>query len=405
MAYEQLLMSKNLSGVGTFAHEMTHGNDRENARAVLGAPKRAGLGAEILTRSMFETGDVTVGNSARIKPIFLFNTTTPIPESDRRIQASESLNTKEKLETYSRHLIDLIAYLEAKEAEIALNLSEADKLNYFIQVKQVETDATAASRRTTDQFVAAQTAPNTIEDLVKNGYVSGQFVAHGMERFTTIVPNQYDFIPLFESFYAANVAEAGKNMVGDISVKRNAHEIIGWLGYDQMATYLSDRYSNDIEAFNAIGAGNYQDYKVSKYRELLQKEAVNQLWTDEELTRELTAAIQADLAILRNGNSSQIYSQATHVRAVKQKILNKALQYNDLKNSVLQDKATAYVADAILPFNTQDRTNPQSIKVGNVETISTPLQPAIRYVGDAEKALGEERIEQGTLGSNTTSSL
>lgn len=233
--------------------------------------------------------------------------------------------------------------------------------------------------------------------------MSGQFVAHGMERFTTIVPNQYDFIPLFESFYAANVAEAGKNMVGDISVKRNAHEIIGWLGYDQMATYLSDRYSNDIEAFNAIGAGNYQDYKVAKHRELLQKEAVNQLWTDEELTRELTAAIQADLAILRNGNSSQIYSQATHVRAVKQKILNKALQYNDLKNSVLQDKATAYVADATLPFNTQDRTNPQSIKVGNVETISTPLQPAIRYVGEAEKALGEERIEQGTLGSNTSS--
>ncbi|MGM9927615.1 MAG: hypothetical protein ACI35P_06650 [Bacillus sp. (in: firmicutes)] len=343
-SYETRLMTKDFKGVGLFAHEMTHGNDKLIIFGDANTGRRLGQGAELYARSMFETENNTQDGRNYIKPMFHFNTTTPIAESDQRIQAKNPHTTKDSLVNYSRNLIDLIAYLEAKEAEIALSLPEADRLTYFNQVEQV--DRGDASNSTNDKFVQATQVPQTIEDLIKNGYVSGQFFPHGQERYTTVQTNQYDYLPLFESFYGANVAQEGKNTVGDLSFKRNVHEIMGWLGWDAFVTYAGGQYSSDIEAFNHILADestqNWQEFKIAKYKELSKKTAVDSsLWTDDSLNKELTQAIQDDLAILKTGTNSVIYRQATNVRNVKQKILNKALQYNELEKSVLQDKNSA----------------------------------------------------------------
>lgn len=55
---------------------------------------------------------------------------------------------------------------------------------------------------------------------------------------------------LLDSFYGSNYAPADKNTVGDLSFKRNAHEILGYQGYEAMIAYLSDRFNSD-QAFYA----------------------------------------------------------------------------------------------------------------------------------------------------------
>ena len=97
------------------------------------------------------------------------------------------------------------------------------------------------------------TNPTTIDDLVDQDAVSGQFIPRAASPFNVnLITNQYDNVPLLESFYAASVAEAGQNTVGDISFKRHAYEILGWQGWDAFITYLSDQHSGDQEAFATI---------------------------------------------------------------------------------------------------------------------------------------------------------
>ncbi|WP_153053258.1 ZmpA/ZmpB/ZmpC family metallo-endopeptidase, partial [Streptococcus suis] len=101
--------------------------------------------------------------------------------------------------------------------------------------------------------VASLTKPTSINDLVDQDAVSGQFIPRGISPILTeLSHNQYDHVPLLESFYGASEAPSGNNTVGDISFKRHAYEILAWKGWDAFISYISNRYNSDSEASEAI---------------------------------------------------------------------------------------------------------------------------------------------------------
>ncbi|MGQ7384295.1 G5 domain-containing protein [Streptococcus suis] len=380
-AYETRFMHSNLSGVALFTHEMTHTNDE--ARLFGGTyrkeGRRAGQGPEVYARGLFEVIDNTQnGVPGEYKPVFNLNTALTIAESSNRTQALTPQTSTEKLANYTKNLVDLVAYLEAVEARVALkSLAENELAIYFNKVVQVPRNTTSNTSTTTtslpstnDAFlpygqltVASLTKPTSINDLVDQDAVSGQFIPRGISPILTeLSHNQYDHVPLLESFYGASEAPSGNNTVGDISFKRHAYEILAWKGWDAFISYISNRYNSDSEAFKAILGNEYSDwasFKKAQYKRLEDKEPVNQLWQTSQLEKELETAIKADLAVLttyRNSINSLLNSRstvtqtqldqaaqkasvarlATNVRKVKLDILNKALQFNNLEASIFE---------------------------------------------------------------------
>ncbi|MGQ7542508.1 G5 domain-containing protein [Streptococcus suis] len=380
-AYETRFMHSNLSGVALFTHEMTHTNDE--ARLFGGTyrkeGRRAGQGPEVYARGLFEVIDNTQnGVPGEYKPVFNLNTALTIAESSNRTQALTPQTSTEELANYTKNLVDLIAYLEAVEARVALkSLAENELATYFNKVVQVPRNTTSNTSTTTtslpstnDAFIpfgyltaAPLTKPSSINDLVDQDAVSGQFIPRGISPILTeLSHNQYDHVPLLESFYGASEAPSGNNTVGDISFKRHAYEILAWKGWDAFISYISNRYNSDSEAFKAILGNEYSDwasFKKAQYKRLEDKEPVNQLWQTSQLEKELETAIKADLAVLttyRNSINSLLNSRstvtqtqldqaaqnasvarlATNVRKVKLDILNKALQFNNLEASIFE---------------------------------------------------------------------
>ncbi|MGT2829155.1 ZmpA/ZmpB/ZmpC family metallo-endopeptidase [Streptococcus hillyeri] len=376
--FENRLMAKEAAGLAVFTHELTHSNDEEG---LFGGTyqkngRRKGQGAELYARGLFEVIDNTQNQKAsEFVPVFNLNTAIEIAKTPNRVQAALPQTSKEALENYSRNLMDLVAYLEVKEAEAALaSLSAEDQAIYFNKVAQVNPQlrsgavdtARVANKSTNDQFVPfgklgqAEFKPATsVADLVDQAAVSGQFIPRGVTPFIrNLDTNQYDNVPLLESFYAANVAPSGMNTVGDISFKRNAYEILGWQGWDAFVDYLSNRYTSDQEVFSKILADDteksWADYKKAQYNRLSELEAVNHLWETDTLMADLKVAIQKDLAVIKNFKAqvepswttatvtdSEVASrlgfptQATNVRKVKLAILRAALDYNELVETVL----------------------------------------------------------------------
>ncbi|WP_018370261.1 ZmpA/ZmpB/ZmpC family metallo-endopeptidase, partial [Streptococcus marimammalium] len=390
-SFETLFMAKDLSGLGLFTHEMTHANDEER---LFGGKynehgRRSGQGPEVYARGLFEDIDNTQeGKDGEFKPVFSLNTTIPIGNKTNRVQASQPQNTRIKLETYMKNLMDLVAYLEVKEAEAALNvLSPREKNIYFNHIEQVSAindserqqlgshqtssnDAIIPFDKATDNIQLGN--PMTIEDLVEKNAVSGQFIATGTSPFIlNLKHNQYNQVPLLESFYGSQVALDGKNTVGDISFKRHAYEILGWKGWDAFVDYLSDKYNSDQAAFASILKGSYNNqwiqFKKERYQQLAQKKPIQNLWDDQLLLEDLKIAVIKDLAeikkikdisseIFENSSISdsekqtqlaviaarqQFYKKATNVRAVKLNILQKALAFNDLTSAILSSPITS----------------------------------------------------------------
>ncbi|MFI3162206.1 G5 domain-containing protein, partial [Streptococcus suis] len=376
-AYETRFMHSNLSGIALFTHEMTHTND--DARLFRGAGRRNGQGPEVYARGLFEVIDNTQnGVPGEYKPVFNLNTALTIADSPKRTQALTPQTSTEELANYTKNLVDLIAYLEAVEARVALKtLSEEELAIYFNKVIQVPRNLTSNTGTTNtdlpstnDAFLpfgyltaAPLTKPSSINDLVDQDAVSGQFIPRGISPILTgLSHNQYDHVPLLESFYGASEAPSGNNTVGDISFKRHAYEILAWKGWDAFISYISNRYNSDSEAFKAILGNEYSDwasFKKAQYKRLEDKEPVNQLWQTSQLEKELETAIKADLAVLttyRNSINSLLNSRstvtqtqldqaaqnasvarlATNVRKVKLDILNKALQFNNLEASIFE---------------------------------------------------------------------
>lgn len=379
VAYETRLMNKDMSGVGLFTHEMTHGNDEA---AMYGGTyrkhgRRLGQGPEVFARGLFEAIDNTQHSGSPYIPVFNLNTAIDIRESAERVQARQALKDKATLENYLKNLMDLVAYLEVKEAEVVFeHLTDKQKKTYFNQVSQIRptsdkslhlTKAGEGRISTNDKFAPytdANVSLNSIKDLVNNGAVSGQFIPRGVSPLINeLTTNQYDSVPLLDSFYAVQAQNASdKNTVGDISFKRHAYEILAWKGWEAYVNYASDRYSNDADAFRAILNGeannSWSTFKELQYQRLSKLKPVNQLWDDAELKTNLETAIKKDLEILEAyknditnltkekgsltetdltavAQKHQLRARLTNVRQVKLGILKKALAHNDLMSLVL----------------------------------------------------------------------
>ncbi|MDW8765668.1 G5 domain-containing protein [Streptococcus suis] len=374
-AYETRFMHSNLSGIALFTHEMTHTND--DARLFRGAGRRNGQGPEVYARGLFEVIDNTQnGIPGEYKPVFNLNTALTIADSPNRTQALTPQTSTEELANYTKNLVDLIAYLEAIEARVALKtLSEEELAIYFNKVVQVPRNLTSNTGTTNtglpstnDAFLpfgyltaAPLTKPSSINDLVDQDAVSGRFIPRDSSPLILeLSHNQYDHVPLLDSFYGVSDAPSGNNTVGDISFKRHAYEILAWKGWDAFISYISNRYSSDTEAFKAILGNEYSDwasFKKAQYKRLENKEVVNHLWQTSQLETDLEKAIKSDLNELktyRNSINSLLNSRAgvtqtdlnniaiqtsianktKQVRKVKQDILLKALQHNELRDSV-----------------------------------------------------------------------
>ncbi|HFU4029050.1 TPA: ZmpA/ZmpB/ZmpC family metallo-endopeptidase, partial [Streptococcus suis] len=374
-AYETRFMHSNLSGIALFTHEMTHTND--DARLFRGAGRRNGQGPEVYARGLFEVIDNTQnGVPGEYKPVFNLNTALTIADSPNRTQALTPQTSTEDLANYTKNLVDLIAYLEAIEARVALKtLSEEELAIYFNKVVQVPRNLTSNTGTTNtglpstnDAFLpfgyltaAPLTKPSSINDLVDQDAVSGRFIPRDSSPLILeLSHNQYDHVPLLDSFYGVSDAPSGNNTVGDISFKRHAYEILAWKGWDAFISYISNRYNSDSEAFKAILGNEYSDwasFKKAQYKRLENKEIVNHLWQTSQLETDLEKAIKSDLNELKNYRNSinsllnsragvtqtdlnniaiqtSIANKTKYVRKVKQDILLKALQHNELRDSV-----------------------------------------------------------------------
>ena len=336
VAYNVPLLDGTWRGPSLYSHEMTHANDE---KALFGGVygqhgRRKGQGAEVYARGLFEAKDNTVLANGTLTPSFNLNTTLDIPEAkagDIKMQFSTPAATVTALEQDGRRIMDLVQWMEAREAKVALEtLSASDKLVYYTQVTQTEPhtrpqNASATpmvdqkrveAGSTNDLFVVPTTAPETIDDLVKGNYVSPGFMVNGLNRTGEIYHNQYDLLPLLSSFYGADYADAGKNTVGDLTFRRNAHELLAYQGYAAMIAYLSDHYSSDQAVYDALKTqfadretvldgkllATPEDTKIARYKELLAQPLKNGFEQQENLFTEekLKAAIQADVAILKN---------------------------------------------------------------------------------------------------------
>ncbi|MFU2163265.1 ZmpA/ZmpB/ZmpC family metallo-endopeptidase [Streptococcus pluranimalium] len=369
------LLDGSSRGPGLYSHEMTHANDQE---VLFDKPygkggRREGQGPELYARGLFEARDNTqTSASGNVDPVFNLNTTI-IPTNGKndanikQIQPSEALNTPQKLADYQHKLMKLIMWMEAKEAQVALKiLNDDQKKQYFNQVEQVarrQSPANGADAATTtstnDKFVPSTKAPQTITDLVTDSYVSAGFIQSGANRFGEVSTNSYNFLSLLDSFYGSNYAPADKNTVGDLSFKRNAHEILGYQGYEAMIAYLSDRFNSDqafyadlkrtFDAKTDVLAGQTQatpiETKVKQYEELLKLELQNvpeelkTIYTDKAIEDAILKDLKAVTAtgFPRDWTPEQIDAfktrQINNVRNLKLTLLSRIVEESDTMNS------------------------------------------------------------------------
>lgn len=447
------LMNNDLTGIGLFTHEMTHINDEAALFAgnFQSNGRRQGQGAEVYARGLFEVIDNSQnGKAGEYKPVFNLNTAIEIPEGDGRIQASKPLKTKQELENYTKNLIDLIAYLEVKEAEVALaNLTSEEKSIYFNRVIQTSevaaniSNKTRASKNklsTNDAFLPYGTLgtgdlgnPTTVADLVSKDAVSGQFIPRAVSPIiANVTHNQYDHVPLLESFYGVQQADADKQTVGDISFKRHAYEILAWKGYDAFIEYLSDQHNSDQEAFASIlkeeGHSDWASYKQSQYERLSTYQPVNKLWNENDLEIKLKQAIEKDLAILTSfrkeadvilqdfsdNTQSQLNNlaikhnlqkTATAVRQVKLEILKSAIQYNDLQMSVLEPSVEAMSEQTqtyeLAVSVVESVLNKYVDRLGEIDQIYMIEPATLEYVGNELEETIVAEIREAVRGNFT----
>ncbi|MFA9414006.1 SHIRT domain-containing protein [Streptococcus sp. E29BA] len=339
-AFESRLMHTNYSGVTLFTHEMTHANEK----AIWGT-NRTGQGAELYARGMFEDIDNTPGKS-EFEPVFNLNTSISIGDVPNRVQASSPQSTKDSLANYQKNLLEVIMYMEALEAQILQESKTLEKEQYFNQVNQVTpTKNPNRTMSTNDQFAdfTGQLDSSNYEaflrGLVSQNLVAGQFVPHGRHPYIDeLQSDQYDNVPLLESFWASAKALDNKNTTGDVSFKRKAYEVLGLDGWDAFTRFLNNSANNDLQALNNQ---DWTDKKVTQYQKLLTKTSDH---FDLVVFKEkLKQAVESDLAILKQfkqnptPNNLATFERATAVRRAKRELLTSLLK-NDLTTSVFKDK-------------------------------------------------------------------
>lgn len=426
------LMNPNKTGLTLFSHETTHSKERN-----LFGVKRAGQGPEVYARGLFEDIDNTQGGVSSYRPVFTLNTTIDVGNKDNRTQRVNAHTSKESLQNYAKHLMDLVAYMEVVEASVVLALPNADKTAYFNKVNQISAENDTNRRNagshltsTNDEFVANGITATTIEELVKQNAVSGQFIPKGTSPVVTIRHNDYVNVPMLSSFYAApQQMDASKNTVGDVSFKRIAHEVLAWKGWTAFTNYIGNGSTSDSQAFATILNGEaenvWANFKAQKYNDLISNYKINPAIVG-TFNEDIKTAIQQDLVVIKafqkevapilantslsadqkqaqivqKATQTGVYTRAVNVSNVKAALLERALKFNELNTSVLVKKQEPVDTSSLQAEVNKESDVKESVAYVNAEN---RLQEAYRTkLTEAKAILGQGNPTQEAVNNALT---
>ena len=347
----KLYLSKTLTdrGQSTYTHELTHLLDKKVW--LNGYGRRTGKGAETFATGMFESLNNTVGLS-EYEPIFNLNLAYKLGEGRVQNASPNRFMQESDLKDYMQGLMDVIYTLDYAEAISSLRRTNSEKAILFNQLELTPEKAPNTENKSNDTFKhideSIASTLNTIDDLIEKNIVSGRLKFKGNATVGTTEQNGYYVAPLLEPIYAGIQNDEGST--GEITFKRYAYELLAEYGYSEgMVSYVSDKYSNDKEALNAILDSKYNG-SLTEFKKDMFKRRIDKLSdlkeTDyfknyEELQQLMNEAVEKDLKMMES-NKTNSQPMAQNVKEV-QKLKTKILQWylvntNDFTTSIYNSK-------------------------------------------------------------------
>ena len=248
--------------------------------------------------------------------------------------------------------MDVIYTLDYAEAISSLRRTNSEKAILFNQLELTPEKAPNTENKSNDTFKhideSIASTLNTIDDLIEKNIVSGRLKFKGNATVGTTEQNGYYVAPLLEPIYAGIQNDEGST--GEITFKRYAYELLAEYGYSEgMVSYVSDKYSNDKEALNAILDSKYNG-SLTEFKKDMFKRRIDKLSdlkeTDyfknyEELQQLMNEAVEKDLKMMES-NKTNSQPMAQNVKEV-QKLKTKILQWylvntNDFTTSIYNSK-------------------------------------------------------------------
>ena len=347
----KLYLSKTLTdrGQSTYTHELTHLLDKKVW--LNGHGRRTGKGAETFATGMFESLNNTVGLS-EYEPIFNLNLAYKLGEGRVQNASPNRFMQESDLKDYMQGLMDVIYTLDYAEAISSLRRTNSEKAILFNQLELTPEKAPNTENKSNDTFKyideSIASTLNTIDDLIEKNIVSGRLKFKGNATVGTTEQNGYYVAPLLEPIYAGIQNDEGST--GEITFKRYAYELLAEYGYSEgMVSYVSNKYSNDKEALNAILDSKYNG-SLTEFKKDMFKRRIDKLSdlkeTDyfknyEELQQLMNEAVEKDLKMMES-NKTNSQPMAQNVKEV-QKLKTKILQWylvntNDFTTSIYNSK-------------------------------------------------------------------
>ena len=347
----KLYLSKTLTdrGQSTYTHELTHLLDKKVW--LNGYGRRTGKGAETFATGMFESLNNTVGLS-EYEPIFNLNLAYKLGEGRVQNASPNRFMQESDLKDYMQGLMDVIYTLDYAEAISSLRRTNSEKAILFNQLELTPEKAPNTENKSNDTFKyideSIASTLKTIDDLIEKNIVSGRLKFKGNATVGTTEQNGYYVAPLLEPIYAGIQNDEGST--GEITFKRYAYELLAEYGYSEgMVSYVSNKYSNDKEALNAILDSKYNG-SLTEFKKDMFKRRIDKLSdlkeTDyfknyEELQQLMNEAVEKDLKMMES-NKTNSQPMAQNVKEV-QKLKTKILQWylvntNDFTTSIYNSK-------------------------------------------------------------------
>ena len=396
----KLYLSKTLTdrGQSTYTHELTHLLDKKVW--LNGYGRRTGKGAETFATGMFESLNNTVGLS-EYEPIFNLNLAYKLGEGRVQNASPNRFMQESDLKDYMQGLMDVIYTLDYAEAISSLRRTNSEKAILFNQLELTPEKAPNTENKSNDTFKhideSIASTLNTIDDLIEKNIVSGRLKFKGNATVGTTEQNGYYVAPLLEPIYAGIQNDEGST--GEITFKRYAYELLAEYGYSEgMVSYVSNKYSNDKEALNAILDSKYNG-SLTEFKKDMFKRRIDKLSdlkeTDyfknyEELQQLMNEAVEKDLKMMES-NKTNSQPMAQNVKEV-QKLKTKILQWylvntNDFTTSIYNSKVIVSedkeVTETEIPIEVINRED-SSLWEDETRTepgISGSMVPTIIYKG------------------------
>ncbi len=376
-------------GPSTYTHELTHLLEDE---VWMNQEIRDGLGAEVYSRGLFESYEKL--EEPIINLNFAYNHTG---KNVYHNSTPERFQNTDDIKQYMSGLYDVLYTLDYLEGSIVLKKGDEVKEKWFHKWEQIDdyTDRvnkgdqnsvhkTDKVRKLNSQEIGAL---KTFNDLIDNNIVVSRYEIDGLKTTGQISYNGYYIVPMFTANYAAT--ENDRGVSGDISVRRNAYELLAEFGYyDGMVPYISNQYKADAAKdgqvlsdkyiLNKIFNGKYKsmsDFKKAMFQRRI--ENINNLkpitisWEGrqvnindcETLQKLMTEAIEYDLNNVTTSPDGINYPRAylTQVEKLKGEIFREYLKStHEFKEVIYQEP--------ILPqkYTVKYRAN-EGDTIGNME--------------------------------------